>query len=82
MASFCIALCIVIALPNLKAIAKSNGKLKAIALVGRAITIKIDLKEWSKEIIPKIKKISFRALTLQEAIEKYPILLSQYWKNE
>ena len=36
----------------------------------------------SKEITPKMKQRRLRAITLQGALEKSPILISQYWKNE
>ena len=40
------------------------------------------IKKRSKEMIPKRMQIGLRVITLQGAIEKSPILLSQYWKNE
>ena len=36
----------------------------------------------SKELIPKRMQRWLRVITLQGVIEKSPILLSQYWKNE
>ena len=36
----------------------------------------------SKELIPKRMQKELRVITLQGAIEKSPILLSQYWKSE
>jgi hypothetical protein len=36
----------------------------------------------SKELIPKRMQRGLRVITLQGAIEKSPILLSQKWKNE
>ena len=39
-----------------------------------------EIKEKSKEIIPKINQRQLRAITLQGAIEKSPLLLSQYLK--
>ena len=45
------------------------------------MTIEREKKERSKEITPKIKERRLRAITLQGAIEKSPIYLSQYWKN-
>ena len=38
-------------------------------------------QERSKELIPKRMQKGLRVITLQGAIEKSPILLSQYWKN-
>ena len=49
-----------------------------IMIVGRAITIK---EGRSKEIIVNMNSRTLRAISLQGAIEKSPILLSQYWKN-
>ena len=51
----------------------------AIVIVGRSIII--EREERSKEIIPKTKQKRLRAITLQKAIEKSPILLSQYHKK-
>ena len=48
----------------------------AIAIVGRAKTIEMEIKKRSKELILKIT-----ALTVKGAIEKSPILLSQHWKK-
>ena len=45
------------------------------------ITIKREIKESSKETTLKIKQ-RLRVITLKGAVEKNPILLSQYWKNE
>ena len=64
----------------LKTIAKGKGRL-VIAIVGRAITIVREIKERSKEILPKIKQRRLREINLQGAIVKGPILLLQYWKN-
>jgi hypothetical protein len=36
----------------------------------------------SKEMIPKRMQRGLRVITLQGAIKKSQILLSQYWKNE
>ena len=58
-----------LSLKLLKALAKSNGNLFAIAIVGRKITLEIAIKKRSNER-------RLRAITLLEAI-----LLSQYWKN-
>ena len=44
------------------------------------VHIEIKINERSKEIRAKIKQRSLWAITLQEAIEKNPILLSHYWK--
>ena len=41
----------------------------------RAITIEIEIKERSKEIIPKMKQGRKRAITLQGPIEKSPIIV-------
>ena len=35
-----------------------------------------------KELIPKRMQRGLRVITLQGAIEKSPLLLSQYWKND
>ena len=82
---FYIALNVVIALKNycnskscqsftlLKATAK-NRKLFA-------ITSKSGGKK-RKELILKIKQRRLKAITLEEAVEKYSILLSQHWKKE
>ena len=54
-----------------------------IAIVGRAITLERERhKKRSKELITKRMQKGLRVITLQGAIEKSPILLSQYWKNE
>ena len=53
----------------------------AIAIAGSAITIERVMEERRKEIILKIEQKRFRAITLQEAMEKRPIWLLQYWKN-
>ena len=62
----------------LKAIAKSNGNLFALAfknettiataIIWRAITIEREIKERNIEIIPKIKQKRLRAITLQGKI--------------
>ena len=49
--------------------------------VGRAMTLERAIKKRSKELIPKMKQKKI-AITLQGAIEKSTILLSQYWKHE
>ena len=49
-----------------------------IAIVGRTITIERAIYKRRKELIPKIKQ---RAISLQVAIEKNPILLFEYRKN-
>ena len=41
-----------------------------IAIVGRAITIEMEIKKRSKNIIPNIKQRRLRAITLQVAIDK------------
>ena len=66
---FFISLRIVIALP-------------IITIVRRATTnTERDIKERSKEIIPKMSQRQLRAMTLQGAIEKNSKLLSQYWQS-
>ena len=40
------------------------------------------IKKTSKELIQKRMQRGLRVITLQGAIKKSPILLSQYWKNE
>ena len=52
-----------------------------VGIVGRAITIDKEAKKRSKDLNPKIKQRRFGAITLQGAIEKSPILLSQYCNN-
>ena len=44
------------------------------ATVERAITVEKEIKESSKHFIPKIKQIRLRAITLQGATSKIPIL--------
>jgi hypothetical protein len=52
--------------------------------------VKEELTSWNSDnfrkrvikLIPKRIKRRLRMITLQEAINKSPILLSQYWKNE
>ena len=44
--------------------------------------IAIAITKRSKVLIPKRMQRGLRVITLQGAIEKSPILLSQYWKNE
>ena len=58
----------------LKALAKNNSKSDNFK--------KEATKKRSKELIPKRRQIGLRVITLQGAIEKSPILLLQYWKNE
>ena len=78
----------------LKALAKSNGNLFAIASKSereRQLSLSRQLEmrylqreshqKRSKELIPKRMQRGLRVITLQEAIEKSTILLSQYWKN-
>ena len=62
----------------LKAITKSNGKL--IARKSDNCKKKKKSKEAKKIIQKKICKKRLRVITLQGAIEKSLILLSQYWK--
>ena len=68
----------------LKALAKSNGNLFAIAFKSEKERqlLKERIKKRSKEPIPKRMERRLRVITLQGAIKKSPILLSQYWKNE
>ena len=82
----------------LKALAKSNSNLFAIAYKSekeRQVIFSLspirarksnNFKERaikkSKELIPKRMLRGLRVITLQGAIEKSPILLSHYWKNE
>ena len=40
------------------------------------------IKKTSKDLIQKRMQRGLRVITLQGAIEKSPILLLQYWKNE
>ena len=42
----------------------------------------ISLERKPSELIPKKMQRGLSVITLQGAIEKSPILLSQYWKNE
>ena len=69
-----------------KALAKSNGNLFAIAF--KSDSWKSDnfreraIKKEAKNRYKKRMKRGLRVITLQGAIEKSPILLSQYWKNE
>ena len=39
------------------------------------------IKKRRKELLPEIKQRRLRAITLQGAKEKFPILLLQQWKN-
>ena len=75
----------------LKALAKSNGNLFAIAFKSdnyryrdswKSDNFRESYEKRSKELIPKRMQKGLRVITLQGAIEKNPILLSQYWKNE
>ena len=76
----------------LKALAKSNGNLFAIAFNSdnyrerdswKSENFKKEaIKKRSKELIPKRMQIGLNVITLQGVIEKSPILLSQYWKIE
>ena len=59
-------------------IAKSKG---LIAFTFKCDNYRRGIDKRSKEIIPNIKQIRLRAITLQETIEKYPILLPQYWQT-
>ena len=53
----------------------------AIAILGRAITLEREPSKKKQRTDTK-KDAKRIKITLQEAIEKSPILLSQYWKNE
>ena len=79
----------------LKALVKSNSNLFAIVFKSgkeRQLSLSRQLEERklqreshqkrSKELIPKSMQKVLRVITLQGAIEKSPMLLSQYWKNE
>ena len=56
-----------------------NLKLSPLRVIDvRAITIERSVKKRRKELIPKMKQRRIRAITLKEAIEKGPILLSQF----
>ena len=78
----------------LKALAKSNSNLFAIAFFARKSDNYRYRDSWksdnfreraikkSKELIPKRMQKGLRVIIFQGAIEKSPILLSQYWKNE
>ena len=50
--------------------------MKKSVLLLRAITLEREIRERSKEIIPKMRQRQLRAFTIQGAIEKSPILLS------
>ena len=73
----------------LKALAKSNGNLFAIAIrattiaiASRAITLERESNQKrSQELLPKRMQKGSRVITLHGAIEKSVILLSQYWKS-
>ena len=71
----------------LKALAKSNGNLFAIAFKSEkerqlSLLLEREPSKRSKELIPKRLQRGLSVIILQGAIEKSPILLSQYWKNE
>ena len=53
----------------------------AIAIVGRAITLEREPSKKKQRTDTKMQR-GLRVITLQGAIKKSPILLSQYWKNE
>ena len=46
------------------------------------VTLGRKIKKRSKDMLPKTKQRRIRVITLQEAIENCPILLSQYWKDK
>ena len=56
-----------------------------VAIVGRVITIWEEIQKTSYEpnykTYIKFKQRGLRVITLQGAINKSPILLSQYWEN-
>ena len=64
----------------LKALAKSISNIFAIAF--KSENFRESHQKRSKELIHKRMQRGLRVITLQGAIEKSPILLSQYWKFE
>ena len=70
-------------------LAKSNGNLFAIAFksekerqVGRTLTLEREPSKKKRRTVTKIMQRVLKVITLQGAIKKSPILLSQYWKFE
>ena len=61
---------------------QKRAKAIHVGIVGRAITIERATKKRSKELVPKMKQRRLGAITLQGAIEKSLILLSQYCNNQ
>ena len=59
-------------------IAKSNGTLIDIVFKSGGIAM---TTEKSKEIVPTIKQRRLKAIEIQGAIEKSPIILSQFWEK-
>ena len=53
-----------------------------IAIVGRAITLEREPSKKKQRTVTKRDTKRIKVITLQGAIKKSPILLSQYWKNE
>jgi len=51
-----------------------RATISALVIVGRAITIKKEIKERRKHILPKMKQRRLRTITLQGATSKIPIL--------
>ena len=87
----CIALRKVITIPTiaffllLKAIVKSKQILIAIVFKSekvRQLYVEREIKERSKDIIPKMMQKSLREINLHGAKEKRPTLLPIYWRNE
>ena len=60
--------------------ATTKGKECKRATTIRAISVEREMNERRKEAKKMLYKKKQRAITLQAAIEKIPILLSQYWK--
>ena len=60
---------------------KRKATFIAIAIVGRAITIEKVIKKRSKELMSKFKHRQLRTINLKGALEKSPILMSQYWEH-
>ena len=50
-------------------------------IVGRVIILKRAMNKRSNEFMPKLKKLGVITIVLQGAIQKTPILLSQYGNN-
>ena len=74
---FCIAFHIVNALPTI-----ASAIVVVIMIDGRAITLEREPSKNKQRTDTKRMQRGLRVIPLQGAIEKSPILLSQYWKNE